>query len=178
MKKIIRISESELKNMVRSIINEISGPENNTYGPLYHCGDPISGEKFKDVIWFSDKPLNRFGKPHKYMLKIEKPLIVPSVFSSWSDKLWWNCCDEDGKPNKDINDPRLIKILPSFIWDIVQKSNEELEIGDVPYIVASLHNKGEVDYDGIIIKGIGETEAGNIVVDDYCVFSTDQVKEI
>ena len=107
-----------------------------------------------------------------------RPLIVPSVFSSWSDKLWWNCCDEDGKPNKDINDPRLIKILPSFIWDIVQKSDEELEIGDVPYIVASLHNKGEVDYDGIIIKGIGETEAGNIVVDDYCVFSTDQVKEI
>ena len=178
MKKNVRITESELKSMVRLVINEISGSGNNIYGPLYHCGDPISGEKFKDVIWFSNKPLTRFGKPHRYLLKMENPLIVPPVFANWCEKLLGYCCDENGNPNKDINDPQLTSILPSFIWDIVQKSDEELEIGDVPYIVADLHKQGKVGYDGVIMKGIGETEAGNIEVDDYCVFSPGQVKEI
>ena len=112
------------------------------------------------------------------MLKIENPLIVPPIFGSWSEKLWHYCCDENGNPNKDINDPRLVNILPSFIWNLVQKSDEEYEIGDVPYIIADLFHKGKVKYDGVILKSIGESESGNLIVDDYCVFSTQQVKEI
>lgn len=163
---------------VQSVLNEMRSGKNGVFGPVYHCGDPISSERFQDVIWFSNKPLARFGKPHKYMLKMRNPLIVPPNFSSWSDKLWHYCCDENGNPNKGINDPQLARILPPFIWDIVQKSDEELEIGDVPYMLASLYREGKTDYDGVIIKNIGETEVGNVVVDDYCVFSPRQVVEI
>lgn len=167
-----------INKTVKLVLNEIYNRNNNVFGPVYHCGEPISNELFKDVIWFSNKPITRFGTPHKYMLKIENPLIVPPIFGSWSEKLWHYCCDENGNPNKDINDPRLVNILPSFIWNLVQKSDEEYEIGDVPYIIADLFHKGKVKYDGVILKSIGESESGNLIVDDYCVFSTQQVKEI
>lgn len=177
MKQTIRLTENELKHIVKRVLHEVTD-SNFNIGPVFHCGTPVSEENFRDVIWFSNKPLTDFGEPHEYMLRMSNPLVVPDFFSTWSEKLWGYCCDEDGIPNKDINDPQLTKILPPIIWDIVQKSDEELEIGDIPYILADLKKEGKVDYDGLVIKNIGETCSGWVDVDDYIVFSPQQAKMI
>ena len=179
MKKAITLTEAELKNIILEVIEDFNSTRTFNIYPVWHCGEPLSEEKFKDVIWFSDKPLGEyFGNPNKFMISMHKPLIVPICFSNWTEKLWGYCCDENGVPNKAPNDPSLTKILPAAVWDIVQKSDEELEIGDVPAIVARLVKQGKLDYDGIIIRGIGETPDGSMDVDDYCVFSMAQVKLI
>lgn len=179
MKRVVTLTESDIKRIILEVYEDFTSGRQFNIGPVWHCGDPLSNENFKDVIWFSDKPLGEyFGKPHKFMISIHKPLIVPPYFTNWCEKLWGYCCDEDGSPNKNPDDPSLTRILPAAVWDIVQKSNEELEIGDVPSIVAKLVKKGELDYDGVIIREIGETCDGSVDVDDYCVFSMEQVKPI
>ena len=154
--------------MVESVVNK----------PVYHCGEPLSKEKFQGVIWFSDKPLDCFGARHRYYIDVKNPLIIPPVFSYWSEPIWGYCCNEYGEPKCDPNDPELTKIMPAVIWQYIQESDEELEIGDVPYIVSYLRKIGKVNYDAVIIEDIGETVNANIDVTDYCVFSLDQVVQI
>ena len=177
MTRLITLTESDLRRIVLEVYEDFTSGNEFNVGPVWHCGDPISDEKFKDVLWFSDKPLgDYFGKPNRFMLSMHKPLIVPPYFDTWTEKLWGYCCDEDGRPNKRPDDPSLTEMLPAAVWDVVQKSDEELEIGDVPKIVAGLVRDGELDYDGVIIREIGETCDGSKIVDDYCVFSPRQVK--
>lgn len=179
MKRLVTLTESDIKRIILEVYEDFTSGEVFNIGPVWHCGDPISGEKFKNVIWFSDKPLgDYFGEAHQFRLSMHKPLVVPPCFSIWTEKLWGYCCDENGNPNKSPDDPSLTEILPAEVWDIVQKSDEELEIGDVPNIVAELVRQGRLDYDGIIIRDIGETCNGSMDVDDYCVFSLQQIKFI
>ena len=174
-----KINFPDIKEMVSEcvdkILREVVSVNGNIVGPVYHCGDEASEDKFSDVMWFSDKPIDRFGKRHKYMLDIRKPLVIPSYFDGWCDKLWHYCCDEDGNPNISPDDPKLTKIFPAVIWKYIQECDNEIEVGDIPYIVKNMAKDGVLDYDSVIIRGIGETEACNVSVDDYVVFSIKQV---
>ncbi len=179
MKRVFTLTESDIKRIILEVYEDFTSGRQFNIGPVWRCGEPLSEEKFKDVIWFSNKPLGKyFGEAHQFMLTMHKPLIVPSFFDGWTDRLWQYCCDEDGTPNKSPDDPSLTKILPSVIWKSVQEDEDEWEIGDVPYLVQYYVKKGELDYDGVIIRNIGETPNCSVDVDDYCVFSLQQIKLI
>lgn len=171
MKK-IRVTENGIRKMILEKIADMSAIT------VYRCGDIVNEKDFVDVVWFSSKPIKYFGEQHLYKLIINNPLIVNANGSGWSDKLWWECCDENGNPSISPNDPKLISIMPSFLWKIAQDSNEEIEYGDIPYIIKNMHDSGKVSYDGVILKQISETPANNVIVDDYVVFNPKQVKLI
>lgn len=145
---------------------------------VYRCGDKeLSNDNFVDIVWFSDKPIERFGKMSRYYIDIKKPFVVDCGGNGWCDKLWYICCNDDATPKMEPNDPKLLKMIPSAdIWKMVQESDVEYEWGDIPYIVqqdSKLRNR----YDAVILKDIYETEACNIKVTDYCVFSMDQIAQ-
>jgi hypothetical protein len=66
--------------------------------------------------------------------------------------------------------------MPAFIWEMAQESDDEIEYGDIPYIVRHMRNEGKVNYDGVIFKRISETPVNNAIVDDYVVFDLKQVR--
>ena len=104
MKKAITLTEAELENMILEVIEDFNSTRTFNIYPVWHCGEPLSEEKFKDVIWFSDKPLGEyFGKPNNFMISMHKPLIVPTCFDNWTEKLWGYCCDENGVPKDSQN---------------------------------------------------------------------------
>lgn len=175
MKKQIRLTENDIRNLVKETINILC--ESPVKVHAYHCGDAISQERYLDVIWFSTSPLHEFGDSHVYEITMNNPLVINAGLAYWSDKLWLECCDENGVPNVPPDDPYLTSKAPEFIWKLAQESQEEYEYCDIPYIVKHMVDRGEADYDGVIIKDIFESTR-NVRTDDYVVFSLEQVKLI
>lgn len=176
MKKIVRLTENDIRGMVTEIIANIR--ESSGAKVVYHCGDFIKERYFVDVIWFSSTPIKYFGEPHSYEVVINNPLVINANGAGWSDKLWWECCKPSGEPSVPADDPNLTSKAPSFIWKLAQESKHEIEYGDIPYIVKKMYDKGEVNYDGVILRSIGETPTENVITDDYVVFNLNQVKLI
>lgn len=168
--KIIRLTESDLHKIVTEVVANLC--ESPTREIVYHCGDEINEKMFKDVIWFSSEPIDYFGDPHRYEVIMNNPLIIDAKGAGWSDKLWWECCKPTGEPKCPPDDPSLTSRMPAFIWEMSQESDDEIEYGDIPYIVKSMN----LGYDGVIFKDISETPTNNIIVDDYVVFSIKQVR--
>ena len=164
------------ENGIRKMVSE--GNANINTKTVYRCGDVVKEKCFVDVIWFSSTPIKYFGEQHSYELTINNPLIINAEGAGWSDKLWWECCKPSGEPLFQPDDPKLTSKAPSFIWKLAQESTHEIEYGDIPYIVKKMRNKGEVNYDRVILKRIAETPSANIITDDYVVFSPKQVKLI
>lgn len=174
MNKTIKLTERGIHSIIAKILSETNESLNDKV--VYRCGDIVNEKDFVDVIWFSSEPIKHFGEQHSYILRINNPLIVNADGDGWSDKLWWKCCEPNGNPKVSPDDPKLTSIMPSFLWKIVQETNDEIEYGDIPYIIKKMRDKGEVSYDGVILKQISETPANNIIVDDYVVFDPKQVK--
>lgn len=161
--------------MVLSEIKEITPfPNSLVKNVVYHCGNELSHNEFSDVIWFSEKPIDYFGKSNAYFINIQNPLIVDCQGWGWDDKLWHFCCDEDGTPNIDPNDSKLTSMMPSFLWKEAQESDDEIEFGDIPYLIKT-GNYG--NYDSVILKNIGETPNCSVETTDYVVFSMDNIRK-
>ena len=166
-----------LRKIIREEIEKVLS--DNTNGIVaYHCGREITKDELEDVVWFSSKPIPFFGKPFKYKLNIQNPLVIDASGTEWSYPLWYICCDEDGVANISPDDEKLSPKMPSFLWQMVQESSDELTLEDLVYIVANMCKNGELSYDSIIIKGIAETPAANIVVDDYIVWDVEKIRHI
>lgn len=167
-----------LKNYLNYGILESDNPfkKSKIKKTVYRCGEKeLSQEDFEEVLWLSDKPIDRFGKMSKYYIDIQKPFVVECGGRGWCDKLWWVCCNEDGSPKMRPDDPKLLKMIPDdSIWKMVQEDTDEYEWGDLPYVVCRKYGD---KYDSVIIKDIFETEACDIEVTDYCVFSMSQVSQ-
>lgn len=183
MKKKLNLTERDIKNILRSEIqnvineNECPFPNSAVKQPLYHCGKHLNQEDFNDVIWFSDKPIDHFGEAHRYYVNIENPLVINCQGAGWTDKLWWECCDEDGVANEDPNSERLTNIAPAEIWKYAQEEgSDESEYGDIPHMVLNGMFGGK--YKSVILKDIGETPNCSVIVNDYVVFSMDDVMMI
>ena len=174
MKKKLKLTESDIHSLVREVINILY--ESVSKMCVYHCGETVSKLLFNDVIWFSSTPLECFGDTHMYEITMHNPLVINAKNACWGDKLWLECCEPNGSPIMPPDDPYLTSKAPAFIWKLAQESTEEYEYGDIPYIVKDMKDRGEVNYDGVIIKNIYETPNGNVKTDDYVVFSLEQVK--
>lgn len=172
--KIIRLTEGDLRNIVAEVVANLC--ESPTREIVYHCGDEINENMFKDVIWFSSEPIDYFGDPHRYEVIMNNPLIIDAKGAGWNDKLWWECCKPTGEPKCPPDDPSLTSRMPAFIWKMAQESEDEIEYGDIPYIVRHMRNEGKVNYDGVIFKRMSETPVNNVIVDDYVVFDLKQVR--
>jgi hypothetical protein len=172
--KIIRLTEGDLHNIVTEVVANLC--ESSTSEVVFHCGDELNERRFKDVIWFSSEPIGYFGYPHRYEVTMNNPLVINAFGAGWNDKLWRECCKPTGEPKCPPDDPSLVSRAPAFIWKMVQESDDEIEYGDIPYIVKHMRNEGKVNYDGVIIKEIYETPTCNIKTDDYVVFSMKQIK--
>lgn len=162
---------------IKKYLTESDNPfkKSKIKGIVYRCGnEALEPSKATDIIWFSDKPLDRFGKMSRYYLDIQRPLVIDVAGEGWCDKLWTWVLDEDGNPTNPTNDPKLTARAPEWIWKMARDSSDEIEWGDIPYIV---YRKFRNKYDCVILKNIYETESCDIEVTDYCVFSMGQVAQ-
>lgn len=147
-------------------------------GKVFHGGTPLTNDKFEDVAWFSSIPIKYFGESHAYQIKINNPIVINADGHVWTDKLWWECCNQNGEPNIEPTDKRLTDRMPSFLWKLAQDSSDEIEYGDLPYILKNMYLDDEIPNDGVIIKQMYETPQANILTDVYVIFSMNQVEKM
>lgn len=168
--KLIRLTEGDIHKIVIEIVANLRESSNSAV--VYHCGEELNDRMFKDVIWFSSEPIDYFGYPHMYEVTMNNPLVINAHGAGWNDKLWWECCKPTGEPKCPPDDPSLTSRAPAFIWKLAQESDDEIEYGDIPYIVKRMN----LGYDGVILRRISETPTNNVITDDYVVFDLKQVR--
>ena len=182
MKRVVRITESDIHKMVDKTIQDLlKENENDQFNVknVFHVSNK-SFEEFKktnfDYFFFSDKPISLNGNVYTYVcnLSLHKPFIFTDG-NSWGYPLWLFLSDRDGMliPEKEFTPEKYDGYLgcPYEFWKVVYYDEEEYNIDEIPSIVKQLN----LGYDGVIIKNIQEGDS-TIFVDDYIVFDPKQVQ--
>ena len=127
-------------------------------------------------LFFSSKPIVLYGANIVYQcnLSMHNPVVCEGGMS-WSYPLWLYLSDKDGQliPEEEFTRDRFDGYLgcPYELWKKVYYDDFEYEMDQLPELVNGLN----MGYDGVIMKGIDEGDT-SIMVDDYIVFSPEQVE--
>lgn len=160
-----------IKPITKTRLRTLRSPK----GVAVDCGLVFGGDEVFNGVWrFNSEPLDGQNPNVEYTLEIRKGLVI-DWFGTVNEPISSYVCDEEGNPNKDVTDESLTKIMPSAIWDFIQKSDDEYIVEDIPFIVKKLVDVGVLNYDGVVFNGIGEGNDGQTEVDDYFIFSDKQI---
>ena len=178
MPRRVIITESQLRALVES------EGQFNIRG-VYHVSETtfdqfkITDQSFP-YIFFSSKPIYLTGSD--YMCICNLSMQNPFVFTeseSWGYPLWLYLSTRDGSliPEEEFTREKYDGHLgcPYEFWQHVYYDKDEWECDQIPYVVQELNQEHGFNYDGVIMKNIEEGD-NQITVDDYVVFSPEQVQ--
>lgn len=170
----IIITESQLKAIAENDIGQFN------IRNVYHVSDTEFDEFRLDVhfpyLFFSSKPITLYNANILYTcnLSMHNPFIFTDS-ESWSYPLWLYLSDREGYliPEEEFTQEKYDGYLgcPYEFWKMVYYDEDEWEIDQIPHLVKRLN----MGYDGVIMKNVDEGDT-SITVDDYIVFSPEQVQ--